>query len=362
MTSNTQNRYDSGRRTPHTRLLNYFKKIPYPLASLLIYGIPLYIYLIINVLTNFTLTISTGTVFSGICIFIFLIIYPITCKYWEDNTFWEFWGEIRPLVKVDEKEFQQLVNDFEKEAYGKRKLISAALVIGLYLLLASLILIRNPSYSNANGFYFLLAVMPLTLYLVTNALWDFITVMDVSRRVSQLDIQLLPLHPDEFGGISSFGEISVETAVISSQFSLFFPFLVMIFTINITSTALQLLTLGLSIFFFALTVVLICICYLLPSYYIYQTAKQKREVLMQESADFYNKTLKEYEEYRKTPNNDKLTEISMAMWVSIQKDNFNQLDKLKVFPFSRSILSKILLSIVLPVITGLLVNIFFIAV
>ena len=83
---------------------------------------------------------------------------------------------------------------------------------------------------------------------------------------------------------------------------------------------------------------------------------------MQESADFYNKSLEEYEEYRKKSNTDKLTEISMAMWVNIQKENFNELDKMKVFPFSRSILSKILLSIILPVVTGLLVNVFFIAI
>ncbi|NVM30578.1 MAG: hypothetical protein HWN65_17185 [Candidatus Helarchaeota archaeon] len=361
MSSDTQNIYDSGRRTPHTRLLNYFKKIPYPLASVLIFGIPFYIYLILNGISGFDYVISTGTFFSAICVFIFLILYPITCKYWEDNTFWQFWGEIRPLVKTDEKEFQKLVKHFENRAYGKRKIISWIIVTCLYFILASFVLIGNPYYSHVNSYYFLLGVMPITFYFVVNAFWDFTITMNVSRRVSKLDIQILPLHPDQFGGISSFGEISVETAVISSQFSLFFPFLVTLFYTVVASEELRLLTVSLSIFFFVVTIALISITYLVPSYFIYRTAKQKRDELMQESADFYNKSLKEYEEYRKKPNNDKLTEISMAMWVSIQKENFNQLDKMKVFPFSRSILSKILVSIILPVVTGILVNVFFLS-
>ncbi len=161
---------------------------------------------------------------------------------------------------------------------------------------------------------------------------------------SDLKLNLNELNPDRFGGLSRIGQLAVETSMLISIIVLIFPVLLNIGLTGYDPSILIITwgALGLILILFVLT-------YLIPSYHIYTIAKREKNVLLKEAGTYYKNELDAYEQDINEGHATQAQLANAAIFVNVQMERFRDIEMMKVFPFSRTILSKFMIGILIPI-------------
>jgi len=168
-----------------------------------------------------------------------------------------------------------------------------------------------------------------------------LTTITCIREVGDLNFSIDPLHPDGLGGLSSIGYFAISSTTLFSIGSLSFP---LFFDIAGQS--------GIPIFIYIIVFVYIgCILlsFLYPTMYINRRAKEiRRNVLESKRERIYNY----HQEILNAGSDENIGRMKTKL--DTLRDEYEEYDRINLYPLSPSIFSKLLSSIMLPLLFLLL--------
>lgn len=162
-----------------------------------------------------------------------------------------------------------------------------------------------------------------------------ITTITCIREVGDLNFSIDPLHPDGLGGLSSIGYFAISSTTLFSIGSLSFPLF-----FDIAGEG------DFAIFIYIVVFVYIgCILlsFLYPTTYINRRAKDiRREVLESKRERIYNF----HQEILEADSDENIGRMKTKL--DTLRDEYDEYDRINLYPMSPSIMSKLLSSIMLP--------------
>ncbi len=275
-----------------------------------------------------------------------LIVGPFFLYRYETHVFPRFIHLAKDVTPhEDNKKIKEISNKY-REFYAKKYYY---VVIPWTIILFGALYLNLPYFQNmgVEGFTdptFIPYIIGWVIYagVITGiGLHMIITTITCIREVGDLNFSIDPLHPDGLGGLSSIGYFAISSTTLFSIGSLSFP---LFFDIADQS--------GIPIFIYVIVIVYIgCILlsFLYPTMYINRRAKEiRRNVLESKRERIYN-----YHQEILNADSDKNID-RMKTKLDTLRDEYDEYDKINLYPLSPSIFSKLLSSIMLPLIFLLL--------
>lgn len=374
-----ENIYDTGRRTLFSRLITKgpFKKIPHQISAFIIFLIPLYLILfifnptiwgfqtgILNWLEEWhnPLNLTVQIIF-----WISIPVGVILIKWEEDHTFWELWHEVRNLVKLEENEYKELVAKYEKRFYSRKWVILWGFCLFLFAL--SLIIanfLQLNLFFTYPFYYILFFVIQIFCYgilfwVIIAAARGVSTIRYVTQDLKNQEYNVNPLDPDRFGGFSTIGEVAIEITLVTSAILTFYlPWAVYIVLTAQPTGIMAIYFIVLSNAIIIGTVIVILYTFLRPTINIHRIAKRERDKVLIDAAEKYEKEYNKYLQYREAIANTEKSDreiqtlIEMGTWVNLQNNRYAETEKMRVYPYTTKTIIKLLSSLSIPVIVGIL--------
>lgn len=165
------------------------------------------------------------------------------------------------------------------------------------------------------------------------------------REIGDLDLQIDPLHPDQLGGLSNIGMFAIRTTMMNSIGALALP---LAFTMAAPGAYELLIYIVVAVY-----IVFILFSFLYPTIYVNEKAESIREAELERRREqlqaMRNKA-------RKSPNPTSTGQISPEEQLHIQtiKEEFQEYQDVRLYPFTLSILTRLASSILLPIVFMLL--------
>ena len=171
--------------------------------------------------------------------------------------------------------------------------------------------------------------------------WILINVLRIEIRIPKLDLNLQVLSPDRFGGLKFMGDFALKIAVSTSIVATTVPILVEFVLQEDLFILFKLIT-YLAVAVFPLLVI---VSFVLPMIALNKTAGEKKEEMLIEAAIQYQEKLNHF---YFDPDKGK------AFGVLVYQEMFRDIERMKVWPWSTSVIIKLILSSLVPVATALL--------
>lgn len=373
-----ENPYDTGRRTLFSKLLKKgpLKRLPYPAAAFLIFLIPLYLILFLfnPVIWGSQIgALNLAGWYNPMNITITSIFWAsipvgVTLLKWEeDNTFWELWYEVRHVIKLEENEYKALISKYEDRYYSRKWIIGWVICLSLFTLTLIIAAFMQLSAVLANPFYYLLFFVVhlfcygILFWVIIAAARGALTILYVTKDLKNQEFNLNPLDPDRFGGFSTIGEVAIEITLITSAILTFFlPYAVYNVLTAQPTGIMALYFIVLSNVIIIGSIIVILYTFLRPTINIHRIAKRERDKVLIDAAEKYEKEYNQYLQYREaladTGKSDReiQTLIEMGTWVNLQNNRYAETEKMRVYPYTTKTIIKLLSSLSIPVIVGIL--------
>lgn len=161
------------------------------------------------------------------------------------------------------------------------------------------------------------------------------------REVGDLNFTIDPLHPDGLGGLSAIGYFAISSTTLFSIGSLALPV-----AFDVASTG------GFTILVYFIVIVYIgsvIFSFVYPTLYINRRAKEIRRDMLE------SKREQIYSYHNEIMNAEDETDLGLLKTkLNTLRDEYDEYDRVNLYPMSPSILSKLLSSIMLPLVFLLL--------
>jgi hypothetical protein len=164
-----------------------------------------------------------------------------------------------------------------------------------------------------------------------------ITTLLLIREVSNLELEIDPLHPDNLGGLSNVGYVSIRTTLLFSSGSLFLPLLFFFSSEGGVSTIIFGFT-GIYIF-------TIIVSFIYPTAIVNRRAQEYRDSILEELRQQYA----EIEEKTRGPEEDRLSELNKRLELQKVQNKYDNYNSVKLYPLQLSILTRLAGSVILPI-------------
>jgi len=260
----------------------------------------------------------------------------------------EAYSEIEVVVNLKKKKFEDFKeNIFKLYAPPQRLFLFFLILTGLEIFGVT----SSPYYhGDIVTFFIILFILIYANVLNWLGFWMFFKFLHISSMFGKtIPLRIDPFNPDHLGGLSSISELStIAIFTLSSISSIIVP-LWYIFSIPF------------AILFVTLTSIIIPIFFFFSMHGIYNTLKIEKQKLLKEFDDEFLLTSQKIREFISLEHKEdfKMEEFrTIAQTLSSLDIIYNRIKLMKTFPMNISILLRILLSIVLPIITILLEFIF----
>lgn len=190
------------------------------------------------------------------------------------------------------------------------------------------------------------------IYLLFSLFWGYITgiiihmgitaVLCVHKIGDKLNLDIDPLHPDELGGLGAIGYFSINATLMNSVIGLSLP---LGFAIAREGQYRIIVFLAVVIY-----ILLLISLFTYPTIYINRKAQQIREKHL-------NKRKEEIRKLESEMNNSQgsnLNRLSKQLRLQSLRDDFHEYQAVNLYPFTVSIITKLITSIFLPVLFTLI--------
>ncbi len=302
------------------------------------------------------------TYFSIICLFLFIVSASFLTYYWVKNTFYDYLLRFVKLqddfiIEIDPKKRELYFNEY------KNRIKSPSIIIILISVLVSIgigyihFLYYEPILSpTANLFWTIewIIVWFFIALILLHGLKNIFIGLGLTKDFADegfLKLELNPLHNDRFGGLSVIGEIAVETSLIITITVLLFPWFFE--QLRILEAFLANLGIIVVVLVLAIITIMFVVTFFIPTLRIYNTAKREKERILRDAGSNYKDSYIEYEDM-KQHNPDQMKVMHLGLRVGVLMNHFRETEKMKVFPFSMSILTKFLTGFLIPIVFILL--------
>lgn len=164
-----------------------------------------------------------------------------------------------------------------------------------------------------------------------------ITTILLIREITKYELEIDPLHPDNLGGLSTVGYVSIRTTLLFSSGSLFLPLLFYFSSAG-----------GISSIIFGITgiyIISIFVSFIYPTTLVNRRAQEYRDSVLEDLRQQYA----ELEQTMKEPDQDEISELNKRLELQRIQRNYENYNSVSLYPLQMSILTRLAGSIILPI-------------
>lgn len=305
--------------------------------------------IILNVLFFYSINSAPTKDFaiSQALITVMILIGPFAIKYYDNSVFPDFLNQIEPIVKEKEKltDISNKYMIFFRQKYWIMSIIWSTLLVS--------VVVANINYFEQYGIVDIMNVSFL-IYLLfvcwigvisSIGFHMIVTTILCIREIGNLKLQVDPLHPDQLGGLSNIGILAIRTTMLNSIGALGLP---LAFTFASSGNYESLVY-----FVVVIYTLFVLFSFLYPTVYVNRKAETVREKEIQNRRekihDIRQNAIGEFK------NNDpENVNIEHQLQIRLIRDELREYQNVKLYPFTVSILTRLVSSVLLPVVFMLL--------
>jgi hypothetical protein len=216
--------------------------------------------------------------------------------------------------------------------------------------------------------YFILVnfiTLPIIFYFIVDGFIGLVVISVVAHifthptenpnQTNKIQLKELAItHPDGFGGYGVIGEIAVETALAASIFTLFLPWLLSVTGLTEVGGIWGLFSTYAPLTLFTIIILVILFTYIFPSIAIHKMARAKKDQILTNLSISYDQDFKKYQDIHE--NKKTGDEFKKGLWIQTIITRYEAAENVKTFPFSLGIFSKLIVSLLIPIITGIITH------
>jgi hypothetical protein len=266
-------------------------------------------------------------------------IAPFLIWYYDERVLPEFFAHLSELISDPEERHQlaEKYNDF----FAQHR-ISVSLFWGGAL---TAIVFVSESALRAQGMtgggeLFLWTTYAYAAYIGSVLGHGFVgplTTILLIREVTQYELEIDPLHPDNLGGLSTVGYVSIRTTLLYSSASLFLPLL-----FYFSSSG------GISWVIFGFTgiyVLSIFISFIYPTTIVNRRAQEYRDSILEDLRQQYS----ELERATNSPEENEIAELNKRLELQRLQRRYENYNSVNLYPFQLGTLTRLAGSVILPI-------------
>jgi hypothetical protein len=164
-----------------------------------------------------------------------------------------------------------------------------------------------------------------------------VTTILLVREVTNYELEIDPLHPDNLGGLSNVGYVSIRTTLLFSSASLILPLLFYFSSSGGVSEV---------IFVFAGVYILtIFVSFIYPTTIVNRRAQEYRDNVLEDLREEYHRI----ENATNDPNQNKLSELNKRLELERVQRNYENYNSVSLYPLQLSIITQLIGSVILPI-------------
>ena len=310
--------------------------------SILVFGTPANLFLAtvvllrVNVIsTNFLAAIVSGIVWLNISGFLIW--------YYDERVLPRFFSQATDLF-TDSDRVKKLQGKYDA-FFSEYHLVPVVVWIGLLVAL----FFGSEPYLVANGLfeagsplrYLYLGSVFYLGYMSGVGFSGVVTTILAVRELQHIDLNVDPLDPDGLGGLSTIGYFSIRTTLTFSTGSLLLPLAFIFVRGNAPPWLVFVIVAGF--------IGTILVSFLYPTRLINKKAQQHRESKLEELRKKYRKAKTDALNYSEVNSTDENTELIKRMELDRVRQEYQDYQSLRLYPFQINILLKLISSLVLPI-------------
>lgn len=284
-------------------------------------------------------SISLSFIYASALGLLWVNVAPYLIWYYDERVLPEFFSHLSELIS-DKDQRQQLARKYNQFFAKKRLSVSLFWAIALMTIVyASEPALRSQGMVGT-GEVFLWTTYAYAAYIglvLGHGFVGPVTTILLIREVAQHELEIDPLHPDNLGGLSTVGYVSIRTTLLFSSGSLFLPLLFFFSSEG-----------GISIVIFGITslyILTILTSFIYPTTIVNRRAQEYRDSVLEDLRQEYSEIEKSMEE----PNQNEISELNKRLELQRVQRNYENYNSVSLYPLQLSILTRLLGSVVLPI-------------
>lgn len=293
-------------------------------------------------ITRFS-SIEVSFFIAWICIYtIFLNIAPPILWYYDERILPSFFKNSLDLFPNEEK-MRKYVEKFDKMFHNRFFITTipwTAMMVFIYII-SDNTMVRGGLFGYSDPFYWLLFIVYVWLNLMVGcALWGLIVTIRAIREIARHQLQIDPLHPDKVGGLSSVGDYAIATTLVLSAGALWLP---VAFELTVGGNEIYRQWVIFVVFLWMLVVLL---SFLYPTVLINIQAKKIRDRILDKLRRDYSESKSHVDPSDRTRSNEDI--IVHHFRLEMIRNEYHDYKAMKLYPFEITIMSKLITSLLLP--------------
>lgn len=284
-------------------------------------------------------SLSFSFIYASALGLLWVNIAPYLIWYYDERVLPEFFSHLSELIS-DEDDRQELAKEYNQFFADHRLSVSFFWAVAL----VAIVYVSEPALKAqgmvGTGEFFIWTTYVYAAYIGLVLGQGFvgpITTILLIRDVAQHELEIDPLHPDNLGGLSTVGYVSIRTTLLFSSASLFLPLLFFFSAEGGISTVIFGIT--------ALYILTIFISFVYPTVIVNRRAQEYRDSVLEDLRQEYL----EIEESMKGPGQNEISELNKRLELQRVQREYNNYNSVSLYPLQISILTRLLGSVVLPI-------------
>lgn len=266
-------------------------------------------------------------------------IAPALIWYYDERVLPEFFAHLSELIS-DEEERHYLAEKYN-DLFAKHR-ISVSLFWGSAAV--AIIFVSEPVLQAqgmiGSGQIFLWTSYAYAAYtggVLGHGFVGPIVTLLLIQEITQYELEIDPLHPDNLGGLSTVGYVSIRTTLLYSSGSLFLPILFFFSSEGGVSSV---------IFGFAgIYIVSIFISFIYPTTIVNRRAQEYRDSILEDLRQEYT----ELEQATNSPEENEIAELNKRLELQRLQRTYENYNSVNLYPLQLSILTRLAGSVILPI-------------
>jgi hypothetical protein len=284
-------------------------------------------------------SISLSFLYASILALTWVNLAPYLIWYYDERVLPGFFSHLGELIsdKDTRDEIAKKYNDF----FAKHRVSVASFWT---LATVSIIFVSEPALQSqgmvGTGSIFLWTTYAYAIYVgavLSHGFVGPVTTILLVRDVTEYELEIDPLHPDNLGGLSNVGYVSIRTTLLFSSASLILPLL-----FYFSSSG------GVSEVIFAIAgiyILTIFVSFIYPTAIVNRRAQEYRDSVLEDLREEYYRI----EQATNDPDQDELSELNKRLELERVQRNYDNYNSVSLYPLQLNILTQLIGSVILPI-------------
>lgn len=284
-------------------------------------------------------SLSLSFVYASALGLLWVNLAPCLIWYYDERVLPTFFVHLSELVS-DETKRRELAERYN-EFFATHRLSVSLFVAGSAV---TIVYVSEPALRSqgmvGSGSVFLWTTYAYAIYIgsvLGHGLVGPITTIRLVRELTQYELEIDPLHPDNLGGLSTVGYISINTTLLFSSFSLFLPLLFYFSSAGGVTTVIFGIT--------GLYILIIFVSFVYPTAIVNRRAQEYRDSVLEDLRQQYAELEREIHGH----DDDKLSELNRQLELQRVQRNYENYNSVNLYPLQLGILTRLAGSVVLPI-------------